>query len=153
MDLYVLEVQRLASFVALQLVIWLVQWAKEALLACSACTDCNTDKERGFYLVAFSTDLHQGSNDFSLGEQAEEAEAWELLREAVGRYSYTGTVGHLQQQLLNRSLPKINVLSPELRTRQSQMHAAFAWLWKHWPWSCQPSKNVFLQWTRSTASA
>ena len=45
------------------------------LLAGSACTEINTGKERGFYLVAFSTDLHQGSNDFSLGEQAKEAEA------------------------------------------------------------------------------
>ena len=49
-------------------------------------------------LVALGTHFHQSSNDFCLGQQTEEAEAGELLREAVGGYWHTGLCWHLHIQ-------------------------------------------------------
>lgn len=48
------------------------------------------------HLVALGSDLHQGSNDFSLGKQAQEAEAGELLWEAVGCNRHTCALWDLQ---------------------------------------------------------
>ena len=67
-----------------------------AVVVLNACQEVG-GQTRTAYLVAFSPDFDQGSNDFTLGKQSQEAEAGELLREAVGRHLYACTLWYLQK--------------------------------------------------------